>query len=140
MNCKHHYKKLAEQTLPSSFEQLKSAANFEVKDMKDKFFRKKYICILTCEICGDVGMNQDVAHPVECHEGWHYDDNKKTQTLKSLVALCPNCHKTKHVGLAKINGEESIVIKQLMKVNDMTEKEAKAYIAESFAIWQERCE
>ncbi len=87
-----------------------------------------------CEICSGKGDKW----PVECHEIWNYDDTNKTQTLTGLIALCPNCHKSKHVGLAQLNGEFDIVIAQLMKVNDMTEPEALDYVEESFKVWRER--
>ena len=41
-----------------------------------------------CEICGGRGSEW----PVECHEIWHYDDKRHTQTLVGLMALCPSCH------------------------------------------------
>ena len=91
-----------------------------------------------CEICGDVGTNQGVKHKVECHEIWHYNDDTNEQTLSGLISLCPYCHKTKHVGLAQMNGEIDIVINQLMKVNDISYDEAIKYIRESFNIWSER--
>jgi hypothetical protein len=91
-----------------------------------------------CEICGDVGTNQGVKHKVECHEIWEYNDESHIQKLIGLISLCPNCHKTKHVGLAQMKGEEGIVINQLMNVNGMTENEAVKYIDESFGVWEER--
>ena len=87
-----------------------------------------------CEICGGIGHR----HPVEAHEVWEYNNNNKTQTLKRLIALCPNCHKTKHVGLAKIRGEVETVINQLMNVNGMNRCEALEYIDKSFDIWRDR--
>ena len=93
-----------------------------------------------CEICGDVGTNQGVKHKVECHEIWEYNDESYIQKLTGLISLCPNSHKTKHVGLAQIKGEEGIVINQLMKVNEMTEEEAIEYIEQSFEVWGERSE
>jgi 5-methylcytosine-specific restriction endonuclease McrA len=87
-----------------------------------------------CEICGGVGN----AHPVECHEIWEYDDDKHIQTLKGLISLCPTCHKVKHSGLARLNGEENLIIKQLMQVNNMTRAEAAKYIDESFYVWSMR--
>ena len=93
-----------------------------------------------CEICGDVGTNQGVKHKVECHEIWEYNDESYIQKLTGLISLCPNCHKTKHVGLAQIKGEEGIVINQLMKVNEMTEEEAIEYIEQTFEVWGERSE
>jgi hypothetical protein len=44
----------------------------------------------------------------------------------------------KHPGLAKIKGESDIVIKQLMKVNDITKKEAEDYLKNVFNVWQIR--
>lgn len=57
-----------------------------------------------CEICGDAGTNQGVKHKVECHEIWEYNDESHIQKLIGLISLCPNCHKTKHAGLAQIKG------------------------------------
>ncbi len=91
-----------------------------------------------CEICGDIGTNQGTKHKVECHEIWEYNDETKEQTLKGLISLCPWCHKTKHVGLAIMKGEEEIVVKQLIKVNNMTDQQARDYIETSFEQWQER--
>lgn len=93
-----------------------------------------------CEICGDVGTNQGVKHNVECHEIWEYNDETSEQILTGLISLCPYCHKTKHVGLAQINGELDIVINQLMKVNKISYDDAISYIDESFKIWSERSE
>jgi hypothetical protein len=62
----------------------------------------------------------------------------KEQTLLGLISLCPYCHKSKHVGLAQMNGELHIVVNQLMKVNDITEDEALNYINKSFDIWSKR--
>ena len=93
-----------------------------------------------CEICGDIGQNQGKNQPVECHEIWEYNDENKTQKLKGFISLCPNCHKTKHPGLAQMNGEINIVINQLKKVNDMNEEEAEIYVIKQFKIWSERSE
>lgn len=105
------------------------------KEEWDKIRRKCYQqAKYKCEICGGKGDKW----PVECHEIWHYDDQHKRQILTGLIALCPNCHKTKHVGLSQMNGELDLVIQQLMKVNGLNKKEALDYINESFQIWNER--
>jgi 5-methylcytosine-specific restriction endonuclease McrA len=87
-----------------------------------------------CEICGGRGDKW----PVECHEIWEYDDINKKQILKGLIALCPNCHKVKHAGLARMNGEADLVVNQLMSVNGISKKDALKYIDDSFTIWKER--
>lgn len=93
-----------------------------------------------CEICGDSGLNQGFHHPVECHEVWEYDDKKKMQKLVRLISLCPMCHKTKHIGLAQIQGFGDIVLEHLIKVNNISEAKAKKYIVSSFDTWFKRSE
>ena len=87
-----------------------------------------------CEVCGGVGDK----HPVECHETWEYDETNGVQKLISLIALCPNCHKTKHYGFAKISGKEKEIKKHFMKVNNITEKIADEYINEAFKEWERK--
>jgi hypothetical protein len=93
-----------------------------------------------CQICGDIGTNHGTNYKVACHEIWEYNDETYVQTLKGFIALCPNCHSTKHPGLAEIRGYIEIVIEQLMKVNKMTRQEAKDYLGLSSKIWIERTE
>lgn len=85
-----------------------------------------------CEICGDVGPR----HPVECHERWDFIDGKVK--LLGLIALCPNCHEVKHVGLAGIRGRAHHAKAHFMKVNNMSSHDADIYIAEAFNLWRER--
>lgn len=91
-----------------------------------------------CEICGQTGIEQGYDHNVECHEIFEYDDTKHVQKLKGFIALCPHCHKVKHAGLAQINGEEELVLRKLMEVNNMSEIAAIDYLSESFYIWEQR--
>ena len=91
-----------------------------------------------CEICGDIGRNQGVKHNVECHEIWSYNDKGLIQKLEGLIALCPMCHRTKHVGLAQLNGQLDSVAKHLSKVNNLKLNESYQYIQDSFLIWNER--
>ena len=69
-----------------------------------------------CEICGGQGPKW----PVECHEIWEYDDQNSVQTLKGLTAICPDCHRVKHIGRAQIMGEYDLALKHLMKVNELS--------------------
>lgn len=87
-----------------------------------------------CEICGGKGDK----HPVECHEIWHYDDDKHTQTLTGLIALCPMCHKSKHYGFAQVSGNEKKVRSHIKKVNGWTEDKLDSHIGEMFSQWNER--
>lgn len=81
-----------------------------------------------CEVCGGQGPKW----PVECHEVWHYNDNTKQQTLTGLVALCPDCHKVKHLGLALIKGWYDESVKHFCKINNLSQSEAEIYIAKVF--------
>ena len=87
-----------------------------------------------CEICGGVGKK----HPVECHEIWHYDDEKKEQKLTGLVALCPSCHQVKHIGFAQIQGKYEVAREHLAKVNKWDIEDAEEYIRAQFETWNER--
>jgi hypothetical protein len=87
-----------------------------------------------CEICKGRGPK----HPVECHEIWDYNDETCEQTLKGLIALCPDCHKVKHMGYARISGNYDRALAHLAKVNGLTEEEADAYVHHCFEKWEER--
>lgn len=91
-----------------------------------------------CEVCGMTGLEQGFKHKVECHEIWEFDDQNRTQTLTGFVSLCPMCHKVKHFGLAQLNGEEEMVLKHMMKVNDMRLMEANEIIIQAFVVWKGR--
>lgn len=87
-----------------------------------------------CEICGGVGKK----HPVECHEVWEYDDTKHIQKLVRMIALCPACHSTKHLGRAKAIGLFHLAMRQLMSVNGWTHTEANQYCKQVFEKWADR--
>lgn len=88
----------------------------------------------TCQICGGVGPK----HPVECHEIWNYDDKKLIQKLEGMIALCPDCHMVKHIGLAQAQNKGAKALKHLMKINGFKKKEAEQYIKDAFVSWEER--
>lgn len=86
-----------------------------------------------CEICcTGPGIRLDA------HEVWHYDDENLVQKLTGMQALCIDCHRVKHAGLAAVNGEIELVIKHLMKVNHWEEERAKVYLGGCFDVWERR--
>lgn len=89
-----------------------------------------------CEVCGGRGRK----HPVECHEIWQFDDSWGVQTLLGLVALCPDCHKVKHIGFAASRGPQTLAraLNHLMRVNQWPEDLTEAYVAKMFEIWRHR--
>ncbi len=88
-----------------------------------------------CQICGGQGGNGR-KHPVECHEDWTFSEGKIT--LKGLMCLCPPCHEFHHPGLASTNGHTERMLRQFMKVNNISRSEAIDYFQREFAIWRER--
>jgi 5-methylcytosine-specific restriction endonuclease McrA len=88
----------------------------------------------TCEICGGIGP----AHAVECHEIFEYNDSELIQKLTGMIALCPNCHNTKHFGLSELQGKRVKILKHFMKVNKVNKTDAEKYISEQFIIWAKR--
>ncbi len=76
--------------------------------------------------------------PVECHEVWHYDDDRKIQRLERLAALCPDCHEVKHAGLASKRGGLSAVIAHLAEANGWSPEDAKLYLEAVFETWAAR--
>jgi hypothetical protein len=126
--------KLTIELVPKSswYDNVRTHVSKEVWDKlrNEVYFQASY----KCEICGGKGHKW----PVECHEVWEYDDVNHIQKLVRLIALCPNCHTTKHAGFAILKGNEDIVIEQLMRVNKMTDKEADEHITKAFEIWRER--
>ena len=87
-----------------------------------------------CEICGGFGDKW----PVECHEIWHYDDDKFKQTLQGLIALCPDCHSVKHMGFANIKGRSVEMTCHLAIINQWSYNYACDYVSEQFSIWDKR--
>ncbi len=126
--------KLTIELIPSSswFSNVRSVLSSAEWDKLKKhiYKRSEYLC----EICGGKGLT----HPVECHEIFEFDDQKLIQKLTKLVALCPDCHMVKHIGLAEVNGNLKKATKHFMKVNKTSKSETDLYIKNCFLQWQER--
>lgn len=97
---------------------------------RETFRRARYIC----EVCGGRGPKW----PVECHERWEYDDDRRVQKLAGLVALCPACHQVKHIGKATADGHGDAAVAHLAEVNGWTLEGADRYVAACFELWRAR--
>jgi 5-methylcytosine-specific restriction endonuclease McrA len=126
--------KLTIELIPSSswFTNVRSAVSKSEWDNIRKQVYKK--ADYKCEICDKKGKS----HPVECHEIFEFDDQKLLQTLTNMVALCPDCHMVKHIGLAEVQGKFDKAIKHFIKINKVSKAEANSYIQDCFAIWAQR--
>lgn len=87
-----------------------------------------------CEICGGKGRKW----PVECHEVWLYDDERYVQKLERMIALCPECHEVKHIGLASVRGKQYQAMRHLSKVNGWSMEDARHYVEACFEQWSRR--
>ena len=83
----------------------------------------------TCQICGAKNTT------LHCHETWSYNTQTHTQKLEGLIALCPNCHEVKHIGLAKMRGRYTHAITHMCLVNNMTLTEAQHAITHAWTTW-----
>ncbi len=84
-----------------------------------------------CEICG-------ARSRLECHEVWHYDDERHIQKLLRLIALCPACHEVKHIGLAGARGRSREAVAHLARVNGWSHGDARHYLEACFELWSAR--
>lgn len=75
---------------------------------------------------------------MECHEIWHYDDDKQCQTLTGLIALRPSCHEVKHKGFSGLRGKKDEAVAHLALVNGWSLLGAFDYVDEAFDVWRER--
>jgi len=87
-----------------------------------------------CEICGDVGTNQGRKHDLEAHEVWAHDDDTHTQTLMRMIALCPECHRVKHIGRAFATGAHHRALAHLARVNAWGDAEVYAHVDAHFTL------
>lgn len=74
-----------------------------------------------CDICG-------AKDKLECHEVWNFNDKKLTQTLVGLTTLCNDCHRVKHIGLARKMGHFQDTLDHMCKVNQISKRYAKKVI------------
>ncbi len=114
------------------YKNLRSILNKEEWDIIRRWAYKK--AGYKCEICGGKGDKW----PVEAHEVWEYDNKNKIQKLIDVIALCPMCHKVKHIGLTQLRGEYDFALQYLAKVNNWSLNEAKEYIDRQVDVWRKR--
>lgn len=63
MGCKHKWEKTSETTLPSAYEQMRASGQGLERVSgpgTPVLYRKKYICILKCSLCGKLDKTVEV--------------------------------------------------------------------------------
>ncbi len=58
--------------------------------------------------------------------------------MKGLTALCPDCHRVKHIGLAGLQGYGEEAKAHLAKINGWSQSQTDAYLENVWNIWHER--
>jgi hypothetical protein len=90
-----------------------------------------------CEACGR-GKDREVKRWLEAHERWSYDESTGVQSLRRLVCLCTDCHRTTHFGLAEVQGKRELAITHLRTVTGMTSAQAEQHVRSAFGTWRRR--
>ncbi len=55
-----------------------------------------------------------------------------------LIALCPDCHEVKHMGLAGMRGRDKNAAAHLARVNQWTPVQTDEYLRQVWEVWAER--
>jgi hypothetical protein len=128
--------KLDIELIPKSswYKNVRSEVSKEEWDKIRKYVYKR--ANYTCEICGGKGNKW----PVECHEIWKFNDDENIQELIGFIALCPDCHMVKHIGLANAQGKGREALTHLAEVNGWSGDDAMDYVHYKFLEWTERGE
>ena len=87
-----------------------------------------------CECCGSSNSG------LEAHERWKYDGLRKVQKLMRLVALCRDCHRSTHMGLASVQGKEKEAKEHLQRMRMFSVEEVDNHIDEAFELFEDRSE
>jgi hypothetical protein len=90
-----------------------------------------------CEICRRSEAREEERW-MEVHERWAYDSSRHVQTLRRLICLCTDCHRTTHFGLAKVKGLSTQAFAHLMTVTGWPTQQADQHVREAFAVWEQR--
>lgn len=72
-----------------------------------------------CRICGKAHNR------LEAHEKWTYDEKNGVIILQDVLAICPDCHKTIHIGRTALVGDAEKAENHYIKVNGCSYVEMK---------------
>ena len=113
--------------------------NFAHSLNKEEWDRVRKACYAKanwrCEICDAPSRDEN---PIECHEIWHYDDQRFVHTLTGMTGICRSCHQVKHFGRSRAHGLREIAYAHAIRVNGCTPDAMDAYIAAEEALWSWR--
>jgi|LGOV01.1.fsa_nt_gb hypothetical protein len=97
-------------------------------DILRRITYKKYA--YKCAICGGQGRS----HPVEAHEEWAFSHD--TIILIDVVALCPTCHRLKHINFYRHDLHTfRALIRRYAYQHNITEAIARTFIYNQFDMY-----
>lgn len=90
-----------------------------------------------CEACGR-DKDREARRWLEAHERWSYDEASGVQSLRRLICLCSDCHRSTHFGLAEVQGRREQAMHHLRTVTGMTAAQAEQHVRGAFSQWRQR--
>ncbi|WP_307867755.1 DUF5710 domain-containing protein [Umezawaea beigongshangensis] len=90
-----------------------------------------------CEVCARP-EDREAARWLEVHERWTYDEARRIQSLRRLICLCTDCHRTTHFGLAQVRGWADEAFAHLVEVTGWSPHQADQHVSEAFDLWARR--
>ncbi|AHH93567.1 DUF5710 domain-containing protein [Kutzneria viridogrisea] len=90
-----------------------------------------------CEACGRA-EDRPSRRWLEVHERWAYDEHARVQSLRRLICLCTDCHRSTHFGLAQVMGLADQAFTHLMAVARMSQSQADEHVRQAFRLWEQR--
>lgn len=90
-----------------------------------------------CEVCG-ASPNRAQKQYLEAHERWHYDTDRRVQSLRRLIALCTDCHMATHYGFAELRGRDRQAREHLAAVNRWSPQDVRLHIEGAVELWHTR--
>lgn len=87
-----------------------------------------------CELCSHAA-SQAALH---AHERFAFDLASRTQRLVRLLAACESCHEAIHYGRASAQGRANAAIRQLARVNGVSDAAALEHAEQAVTQWHAR--
>lgn len=134
-------KKLKMQLIPKTC----SGQNLRSKYKKEWPHMSRYVRMRAenqCEICGSAVERYT---DLEAHEVWAFKKKKdkngkvrRVQVLKDVVAVCPLCHASIHIGFSTHNDNYDDAVTHYMAVNDCTYARVRSDEKKAYLKWKKR--
>lgn len=105
---------------------------------QDAIMRGQY----RCKFCHRAIGNSTNKPHFHAHERWLWEETSEgpLQNLYDIVAICPRCHLSCHLGFAQKQGRFAEAVEYMSSVNQMDRDQTRRYVDAVFFEWQLRSE